>query len=178
MASNTYSRKNIMDTENILMNGGDINQKDENGHTRLMIACRNGLNAYVLYLINKGADVNIIDNSGWNALHHACHEYSETPKSYVQIFECIDMLLLKNVDAKIQSHHGFSALMLLMNNYLVFGKLGTTFQRINLKSDVTMKNNNNKTAADIYRSSMIMNEKRMMLEKNDLKNNCKSYPLF
>jgi len=49
----------------ILDHGGlDINTKNENGHSVLMLAAYNGHEEIVRQLIDQGADVNSVDNSG------------------------------------------------------------------------------------------------------------------
>lgn len=54
--------------EKAIMNGANVNAKDNKGCTALMCAARNDKIAIAEILINHGADVNAKDNSGMTAL--------------------------------------------------------------------------------------------------------------
>ena len=56
--------------------GADVNAKDKNGKTALMIAAQNTISNAVRVLIDAGADVNVKDNNGKTALMIAvCRNY-------------------------------------------------------------------------------------------------------
>ena len=48
----------------------DINARDAEGRTPLMIAARQGLSGMTQLLLDRGADVHVIDNEGLSALNH------------------------------------------------------------------------------------------------------------
>ena len=49
----------------------DINNKDEDGNTLLILCAKNGLTKLASLLLEKGADVNIQNNRGNTAMHYA-----------------------------------------------------------------------------------------------------------
>ncbi len=63
--------------EEALKEGIDVNLKDCNGLTALMIAADKGSGEIVKTLLNSGANVNLQDNDGWTALMYVsrkkCH---------------------------------------------------------------------------------------------------------
>lgn len=52
--------------------GANVNARDENGKTGLMIACEKGNFEIVNLLINEYAKLDLRDNKGRTALHYAC----------------------------------------------------------------------------------------------------------
>ncbi|XP_071086322.1 ankyrin-3-like, partial [Haliotis cracherodii] len=50
----------------------DINTKDKNGVTPVMLAARAGHGELVDFLVKKGADMTLVNNDGDNILHQAC----------------------------------------------------------------------------------------------------------
>lgn len=58
----------------LIDNGADINQKDYNGQTALMIACKTGLDSVIDELIasSNTSHINLTDNDGCTALHILC----------------------------------------------------------------------------------------------------------
>ena len=80
----------------------DINFKNENGYTLLMMACRTNNYKIVEYLLDKGADPNIKTKfSGWFALMYAA-ECSDT--------DIINLLLEKGADINLKNDKGWNAL--------------------------------------------------------------------
>lgn len=57
--------------KSLLSRGFSIDRRDDLGRTPLMIAADNDKLHAVTYLLEKGADPSLQDNSGWNALHQA-----------------------------------------------------------------------------------------------------------
>ena len=55
---------NLSTVQNLLANGADINAKDKNGKTALMLAARDERTRIVKALLAKGADVNVKDKDG------------------------------------------------------------------------------------------------------------------
>uniref|UniRef100_A0A8D2B9K7 Uncharacterized protein n=1 Tax=Sciurus vulgaris TaxID=55149 RepID=A0A8D2B9K7_SCIVU len=50
----------------LLDHGADVNSRDKNGRTALMLACEIGSSTIVEALIKKGADLNLVDSLGHN----------------------------------------------------------------------------------------------------------------
>ncbi len=50
----------------------DINYKDKNGNTFLMIACLKGYEKIAKMLLENGADINIRNNKDEDAMHFVC----------------------------------------------------------------------------------------------------------
>ena len=60
-------------TANILIAAdANLNARDKTGRTPLMIYASHQNHDTALFVIRKGADVNLDDDRGWTALHHAC----------------------------------------------------------------------------------------------------------
>jgi ankyrin repeat protein len=59
---------NTAAVENAIASGSDINKKDKNGNTPLILAARHGDAGIVRALLMKGADVAIKNNDGYDAL--------------------------------------------------------------------------------------------------------------
>jgi hypothetical protein len=59
-------------SDSTLAEGADVNARDKDGGTALMMASVTGRNEAVLALLAKGADVNTKDKDGLTALTHAC----------------------------------------------------------------------------------------------------------
>ena len=57
--------------KDLIEQGADVNAKDKDGMTALIVASRNGHREVVEMLISNGADVNAKDNSDWTALMRA-----------------------------------------------------------------------------------------------------------
>lgn len=62
---------NVEAIKSYIENGGDINTKDDNENTLLMIACRYGSNEVIDYLLKNGADVNKKNIEGETAISQA-----------------------------------------------------------------------------------------------------------
>ena len=85
----------------LIQDGADVNAKDEDGGTPLMIAAYNNSNPEVLTtLLEAGADVNA-KNDGWTPLMFAA--IKNTP-------EVLTALLEAGADAKAKNNHGGRAL--------------------------------------------------------------------
>ena len=82
--------------------------QQETGGTFLMIACEWGHNDIVLTLLENGADPNICDNDGDNALHYVLRSNS----SEDNILDIIQALLSWNIDVNAQNNDGVTPLMI------------------------------------------------------------------
>ena len=80
--------------------GADVNRKDENGRTALMLAVDQGSTANIEMLIAAGADPNVQDNDGQTALMRA------------DDVETVMMLLNARADMSIKDKDGRTALAL------------------------------------------------------------------
>lgn len=131
-------------------------------------------------LIQTGADINIVNNLGFNALMvilpYCDENYFE--KNLVLCIEnkininhqnncgltllmmmcqnhqiysrCIDILLNANVSLDIQCNKGFTALMYLMQNTYLDIRHNNMTSNIILKSNVNIMNHNNETAFQVF----------------------------
>ncbi|XP_053993865.1 serine/threonine-protein phosphatase 6 regulatory ankyrin repeat subunit B-like [Hylaeus volcanicus] len=54
--------------------GADINQRDKNFCTPLMLTSQLGRTAFTEFLLTQGARVDLVDYKGYTALHYACAE--------------------------------------------------------------------------------------------------------
>lgn len=66
---NSVESKMLIDIEELLQTGGDINASDESGVTLLHIACANGFINATELLLKRGANVNACDKDLWTSLH-------------------------------------------------------------------------------------------------------------
>ena len=64
-------------TESLLKGGADINTRNEEGATPLMIAAGNGNDEMVELLLKSGAEVDAVDIRGWTALMKAIFNYEQ-----------------------------------------------------------------------------------------------------
>lgn len=87
----------------LLAKAADVNAKDNNGWTALLIASRNGYTKIVQALLAKGADVNLKANYDLTALMSAAMGGHT---------EAVKILLESGADAKIKTYDGGTALKL------------------------------------------------------------------
>jgi ankyrin repeat protein len=95
----SYVARNEMATQLLLQNGFDVKQRDFNKETALRWAAREGHEAAVQLLLEKGADINA-QNKGWTVLHVAASEGHEA---------VVQLLLEKGADINAQNQ-GWTAL--------------------------------------------------------------------
>jgi len=86
-------------------NGEDINKRNSDEWTLLMIALRGGNADIAKYLIDKGADINIKSDLGWTALMFAV-KYKE--------LEIAKTLIKKGADINAELSNGWNALFLAL----------------------------------------------------------------
>ncbi|XP_065344126.1 uncharacterized protein LOC135942105 [Cloeon dipterum] len=95
--------------EHFLMLQGDVTAKEERGKTALHCAAKYGYLELVRKLIASGADVQVKDQEGWNALHYACCKDIR--------FEIIETLhLTSTLLSKETTNEGKTALHILVEN--------------------------------------------------------------
>ena len=94
---------NVQEVEEAIMNGANVNAKDDNGKTVLMRAAMKGYTETARILLKHGADVNAKDNMGWTALIEAA-DGGHT--------EVTEVLLQHGANVNAKSDLGFTALMM------------------------------------------------------------------
>ena len=118
-----------------LKQGDDVNAKDANGNTALILAAKTGRKELCETLIAAGADVNAQNNDGDTALLWAA----------VRDFGDVAKVLIKaNADVNIQEKNGYTALHEAAYN----GHLKMSQYLIENGADVTTKTNEGMTALD------------------------------
>ena len=79
------------------------------GVTPLHIACRDGCESLLRYLLNQGADVHIRDNSGRSALHWLCNEVQaraqQRPLMMKKLLDMMSIEEIKHEDTAGQTAH-------------------------------------------------------------------------
>jgi len=93
----------LVGVERFLREGGDINCRDEDAQTPLIVAVSRRWPRIARALVERGADVHARDNEGRTAFHHAAMEGS---------VERMEMLLAHGADPLQQDHEGENGLML------------------------------------------------------------------
>ena len=88
--------------EQLLQLNVNIDFRNEDGTTALMLASNNGHHQVVELLLKEGADVNIQDNNGWTALMAASDEGHH---------QVVELLLKEGADVNIQKNDGWTALL-------------------------------------------------------------------
>jgi len=115
----------------------DIDSKDIDGNTALIIACNNGHEDIVRELLIHGqANINIKDN------------YGNTPLIWASMrghVECVELLLNHHgSDLTITNKQGMNALMIASN----YGEIGVVQILLEKGADLHIKDGNGKTALD------------------------------
>ena len=90
----------------MLKNGAQIEVKNDEGKTALLIAVENGEKDVVKMLLDNNADINTVDNRGDSPLICAVEAENE---------EMVEILLDKGADMKIKNYANKTALKLAEN---------------------------------------------------------------
>lgn len=85
-----------------LRSGMDIDARDENGWTPLMVATFNDKDDVASFLISRGADIQVADAAGYGPLHWAAF------KGFCTV---VRQLVEKKANVDAQSHYGWTPLM-------------------------------------------------------------------
>ncbi|XP_039570301.1 unconventional myosin-XVI isoform X2 [Passer montanus] len=67
----------LTDVRQLILSGGSVNQKNDEGVTLLHVACANGYKNVASLILDHGADLNAVDNQYWTPLHLAA-KYGQT----------------------------------------------------------------------------------------------------
>lgn len=120
----------------LLLNNADVNKRDENGNTALMLSCceRNDESDFIEIIGKHGLDVNLANYDGDAALHIVCRRQSSLAK--------IDTLIKLNADINIPNKiSGNTPLMCaaLGNN------TGHVKKLLSIGANTEVRDNNNET---------------------------------
>ncbi|XP_059168273.1 ankyrin-3-like [Physella acuta] len=94
--------------------------------TALMMASENRHYTYVKYLMSLNADINLVDENGWNALMFASNNGHK---------EVVKLLLISGADVNVQDKNGWTASMLAASN----GFIGVVNVLKRHRADLTLK---------------------------------------
>jgi ankyrin repeat protein len=148
---NAVEKGNKKEILKLLKAGVDVNIKDEDGYTALILASYNGHTETVKILLESGADVNIKDEDGYTALITASSQgHAETVK----------LLLESGADVNAENKESFTALMYASLN----GHIGTVKLLLEAGADANVKNEYGETALDIAESRGHTETVKLLLE--------------
>ena len=110
--------KEILDL--LLAKGVNINEKDEDGETALAEAISFGLDKHVKMLLDKGADITLLNKEGESPLYGICLLYR-----FEKAKKVIDALVSKGIDLNLKDAEGdtLSAYTNCQDNEKVFSYL-------------------------------------------------------
>ena len=91
--------------------GADINERDPDGMTPLMLATLRGVGEGALILIKEGADITAVDNNGWTLLHYL--GFSGTGQESGELAE---KLIKMGLDVNAECQQGHTPLHLALMN--------------------------------------------------------------
>ena len=117
----------------LILYRADVNAKNQNGCTALILASLNGNYEIVIELVNCGAKVNLQDMFGWTALMTASRKGH---------YEIVRLLLNYHANPNIQANDGLTALMLASN----YKRNQIVMELINHNADVNLQNRQGNTA--------------------------------
>ena len=164
----SYSQTEIV--EKLLENGANINETDEKGRTLLMLAALYNQKDTLNLLINKNACIDLQDNEGKNALHHAAKPYYNTTKTIEELHtekiknqEIIKKLIDLGLPINAQDNAGQTPLILACKHE---NKEAVNILINNNEIEIDLQDNNGKTAimyATIFQNFDII---KMLLNYN------------
>ena len=137
---------NINLLNDLIKNGIDINLRDYNGRTSLMLASGytnfTSSNETVKLLLENGADINAQNKFGNTALMIASNHSNNTSSN-----ETIKLLIDNGADINIKNNDGYTALMLsLLNINLINSHCETIKILLDNGADINIKNKDGNTA--------------------------------
>jgi ankyrin repeat protein len=128
----------VAEVARMLLAGADVNSRDEEGATLLMLAAYASNLAMVEALIEAGADVNAQDARGWSAISRAVYN-AEQNRGFAEVVQ-----VLINAGANIEAaiSYGVRPLMLAAG----YGETAVVEVLLNAGADVLAKNEGGFTA--------------------------------
>lgn len=129
---------NVVSARRMLAAGADVNSRDNEGATLLMLACHAGNLPMVLALIGAGADVNASDERGWTPLMKAAYN-AELDRGFVDVAQAL-IDSGANVEAPIS--YGIRPLMLAAG----YGETAVVETLLRSGADVIARNDGGLTA--------------------------------
>ena len=104
----------------IFVTTNSVNDKNQIGDTPLIALCMNGLFNLAEILLEKGADINAQNNSGFTALlaaiDYACRDTEKSQEIEQAYLQFIKILLTKGANIMHQDTKGNSAISIALNN--------------------------------------------------------------
>jgi ankyrin repeat protein len=141
-----------------------VNAMTLGSETALMYACKEGQIANVKKLIDQGANVNVVDNQGMNALHYASWCLSVNT-------EIMDLLISKGVDVSAKTLDGKTALLYACKE----SQIKNVKRLIDRRANVNVADNNGMNALHYASWSVNVNTDIIdLLIRNGVKVNAKS----
>ena len=131
--------KSLEEIKELLKKGADLEAKDKDGLTALMVAVYNGRLEVVKYLAECGADLEAKDEEGYTALMTAS-EYGQ-----LDVVKCLVEL---GADFEAKDKDGQTALMEAVKN----GRLGVVRFLVENGADLEAKDKDGRTALDIAKN--------------------------
>ena len=101
------SDSSIVEIERLIINGADVNAKNQRGQTPLHEAAMIGRADVAELLVDNGADINAEDNAGWTPLHAAAANSRWTAA-------VVQFLISEGAYIHAESHDGATPLHLVM----------------------------------------------------------------
>lgn len=138
--------------EQFLASGADVNVRDEENDTPLIVSSRNGRSEIVKLLIAKGADVEAMNNSRATALSAAAQAGHA---------EIVKMLLASATNINVRNAEGCTALALACAG----GHLDVAELLLNEKADVKAKANDGDTALSLACSQGHLEIAKLLLDR-------------
>ena len=93
--------------KSLVISGADVNSRDQNGITALMLAGQNGLEECVEWLVKAGADVNAKDRQQDTVLHKA---------TFTGKVNCMEILVKSGANVNAADESGTTPLMVAAHN--------------------------------------------------------------
>jgi ankyrin repeat protein len=129
---------NVAEVKRMLLAGADVNSRDEEGSTLLMLAASVGNLGMVAALIESGADVNVQNERGWSALSRSVFN-AEQNRGFADVAQAL-IDAGANIEAAIS--YGVRPLMLAAG----YGETAVVEVLLKAGADVLAKNEGGFTA--------------------------------
>jgi len=135
---NAVKSGDVESARRFLAAGTDINSRDEEGATLLMIAAHTGNLRMVIALIELGADVNATDERGWTPLMKAAYN-AEMNRGFADV---VQALIDAGANIEMPISFGVRPLMLAAG----YGETAVVETLLKAGADVTARNEGGLTA--------------------------------